>query len=191
MGFKIIKLHGCSGAGKTTVARALMATATEVMTITPEGTNKPEAYCLSLEGYSDPVFVLGSYANNCGGMDTVPSAEKAIELVHYYHKSGHILHEGLLQSTYYGAMGKDSEQFGDDYIYAFLNTPILVCLDRVTRRRDVQGSKNKFNPQLTIDKYNTIERLKNRCTLNGRRVVEFDYQADPVGQLHTLFKDAA
>ena len=152
MGYKIIKLHGCSGAGKTTVARTLMASAVEINQVTKEGAKRPEAYVCTLPEYRDPVIVLGSYESNCGGMDTVSSAAEAMEMVKYYHSGGHILHEGLLQSTYYGAMGKDSEQYGDDYIYAFLDTPILTCLERVTRRRDVQGSKNKFDPQLTIDK---------------------------------------
>ena len=188
MGNKILKLHGCSGAGKTTVARALLQGASQVTIITPEGAKRPEAYVLEYPDYNEPIVVLGSYQNNCGGMDTVADAAKAIEMVHYYHDIGHVFHEGLLQSTYYGAMGKDAEQFGSDYIYAFLNTPILTCLDRVTRRRDQMGSKNKFNPQLTIDKYNTIERLRTKLVANNQRVVVFDYQADPLAQIHTLFR---
>ena len=191
MSYKIVKLHGCSGAGKTTVARALMASAVEITQVTKEGGKKPEAYVCTLPDCLDPVIVLGSYESNCGGMDTVSSAAEAMELVKYYHSSGHILHEGLLQSTYYGAMGKDSEQYGEDYIYAFLDTPIITCLDRVTRRRDVMKSKNKFDPQLTIDKYNTIERLRLKCIDGGRRVVTFKYDADPVGQLKALFFNAS
>jgi len=191
MSYKIVKLHGCSGAGKTTVARALMQSASEITVVTKDGSKKPEAYVCIIAGYDAPVIVLGSYESNCGGMDTVSSAAQAIDMVKYYHPSGHILHEGLLQSTYYGAMGKDSEQYGDDYIYAFLDTPILTCLDRVTRRRDVMKSKNKFDPQLTIDKYNTIERLKAKCVVNGRRVVTFDHAGDPLGQLRAMFLDAS
>lgn len=191
MAYKILKLHGCSGAGKTTVARALMGSANEITQIIKDGQKRPEAYVCTLDDYDAPVVVLGSYESNCGGMDTVSSAAQAMEMVRYYHDIGHVLHEGLLQSTYYGAMGKDSEQYGDDYIYAFLDTPLLVCLDRVTRRRDVMKSKNKFDPQLTVDKFNTIERLKLKCIAGGRRVVTFDYQADPLGQLKTLFLGGA
>lgn len=191
MAYKIIKLHGCSGAGKTTVARALMASSTEIAQVTKDGQKRAEAYVCLIDGYDAPVIVLGSYESNCGGMDTVSSAAQAMEMVKYYHESGHILHEGLLQSTYYGAMGKDSEQYGDDYIYAFLDTPILTCLDRVTRRRDVMKSRNKFDPQLTVDKFNTIERLKGKCVAGGRRVVTLDYQADPLGQLKSLYLGAS
>jgi len=191
MSYKIVKLHGCSGAGKTTIARALMTSATVVHTVTKYGAKRPEAYGCVLPGYDAPVIVLGSYESNCGGMDTVSSAAEAMEMVRHYHQDGHILHEGLLQSTYYGAMGKDSEQYGDDYIYAFLDTPILTCLERVTRRRDVQASKNKFDPQLTIDKFNTIERLRLKCIAGGRRVVTFDHLADPLSQLRQLYLNAS
>ena len=193
MSNKILKLHGCSGAGKSTVVRSLMLSAPTVHEIIPEGSKNgnPEAYACEFPDYDVPIIVLGSYKNNCGGMDTVDSAAKAIELVKYYHSIGHVLHEGLLQSTYYGAMGKDAEQYGDDYIYAFLDTPILVCLERVTHRRDVQGSKNKFNSQLTIDKYNTIARLREKLIKNGQRVYDFKYLDDPVGQIHTLMRSGA
>lgn len=188
MGFKIVKLHGCSGAGKTTVARSVLTSANVVHRIVPEGAKRPEAYACEFVGADAPIIVLGSYENNCGGMDSVPKAETAMKLVKEYHELGHVLHEGLLQSTYYGAMGIDSQQYGDDYIYAFLDTPIMTCLERVTHRRDVQQSKNKFNPQLTVDKYNTIASLKEKLIKKGdHRVVTFRYNDDPLGQLKTLF----
>lgn len=191
MGNKIVKLHGCSGAGKTTVARSILIGANEINEITPEGQKNPEAYVCHYPDYDVPIVVLGSYKNNCGGMDTIDSAAKAIEMVHAYHEIGHVFHEGLLQSTYYGVMGKDSEQFGDDYVYAFLNTPVIICLDRIVRRRELAGSKNKFDPQLTIDKFNTIERLKKKCEQNGRRVFTFDWEANALGQVHTILRSAA
>jgi len=192
MTFKIIKLHGCSGAGKTTVARSLISDSSPVHVITPDGAKNPEAYVCHVDDWGGAtVAVLGSYQNNCGGMDTVSSAAKAIEMVAHYSRLSHVFHEGLLQSTYYGEMGKDSERYGDDYIYAFLDTPLLICLERVTRRRDVQGSKNKFNPQNTVDKFNAIERLKIKCTKAGRRVVTIHYDKDPIAQLKAIYLDAS
>ena len=191
MGNKIIKLHGCSGAGKSTIARHIIAGAKNVVEVVPEGGKRAEAYVCEYPEYEVPICVLGSYANNCGGMDTVSSAAEAIEMVKYYYDIGHVFHEGLLQSTYYGAMGKDSEQYGDDYVYAFLNTPLILCLDRVVQRREANGSKNKFDPQLTVDKFNTIERLKRKCEDGGRRVVTFDYQENALAQVHTILRNAS
>jgi len=190
MGNKIVKLHGCSGAGKTTVARVLMEMADNVMVIEPTGRpGKHEAYAVYVSGFDRPVFLLGSYQNACGGMDTVASAEEAMKMVRFYAKDGHVFHEGLLQSTYYGAMGKDSQQYGQDYIYAFLNTPIEVCLARVEERRKANGSTNKFNPELTINKWTTINRLRNRVKAMGHAVYDFDYQVSPVPQLRSLFNN--
>lgn len=185
---KIVKLHGCSGAGKTTVARCLFDMASEVMVVEQkDNPGRHEAYAIHIAGFEAPVIVLGSYQNNCGGMDTVDSAEKAMELVEYYSKEGHVFHEGLLQSTYYGKMGIDSQRYGERYVYAFLNTPIDVCLARIKDRREKNQSTNKFNPQLTIDKWNTINRLRERVKAMGHSVVDFDYQISPVAQLRSIF----
>lgn len=189
MGNKIVKLHGCSGAGKTTVARVLMEMADKVLVIEGPKAGRHEAYAVYVAGFDRPVFLLGSYQNACGGMDTVASAGEAIDLVKVYAKEGHVFHEGLLQSTYYGAMGKSSQQYGPDYIYAFLNTPIDVCLARIEERRKANGSTNKFDPQLTIDKWNTIQRLRKRVKDMGHAVYDFDYQVSPVPQLRSLFNN--
>jgi hypothetical protein len=192
MGNKILKLHGCSGAGKTTAVRELMLGANILHEVTPDGANKPEAYVLEYDNWDTPIVVLGSYKNNCGGMDSYPSdAPSIIRLIEDWRDEGHVIFEGLLLSTYYGAVGKYLEQFGDDAIFAFMDTPILTCLERVTRRRDVQKSKNKFNPQLTVDKYNAIERLKNKCMAGGRRVISVDHTRDAAGQLLTVIRGAA
>lgn len=166
MNGKIIKIHGCSGAGKTTAVRSLMDMAEDAEKLWTPDQKKVEAYKLKLAGIVAPVFVLGSYENNCGGMDTVGSAKEAIMLVHQYESIGHVVHEGLLQSTYYGAMGKDSQRYGDRYIYAFLDTPIEICLQRVVARREANGSKNKFNPELTREKHRTIQNLMDKL-MNG------------------------
>ena len=186
MSNKIIKIHGCSGAGKTTVARAILTQATRVTVVEPK--DKPEAYiCEFPELFIEtPIIVLGSYANNCGGMDTVDSAAKAMEMVKFYHPIGHIIHEGLLQSTYYGAMGVDSKQYGDDYIYAFLDTPLMTCLSRVVLRREQNQSKNKFNPQLTTDKFNTIERLREKLPAMGHKVAVINHQEAFLPQLFRM-----
>jgi len=189
MKHKIIKLHGCSGSGKTTIARSIFTYALNVTEVTPEGSKKPEAYLCELPGYNEPVCVLGSYKNNCGGMDSFSSVPSdIINAIDAYHEMGHVFFEGLLLSTYYGAVGVHLESFGDDSIAAFLDTPILTCLERVTHRRSVNGSKNKFNPQNTVDKYSIIERLKHKCETNKRRVYTFKHDEDPIAQINTLYQ---
>lgn len=193
MGNRVLKLHGCSGAGKTTVMRSYMQSADRMHEITLDGAKRPEAYVLEFDEWKDdPVIILGSYKNNCGGMDSFPSdAPSIIKAIEHYRELGHVMFEGLLLSTYFGAVGKYMDSLGDDAIFAFMDTPIITCLERVTHRRDVQQSKNKFNPQNTIDKYNTIEHLKNKCVQNGHRVVTIKHDQDPVVQLNVLLRNAA
>lgn len=191
---KIIKLHGCSGAGKTTVARALMAGADTVHVVTPHGTTKPEAYVCLIPDVAEEVAILGPYQNNCGGMDNYPSdAASIIRLIEAYHDYCHVVFEGLLLSTYYGTVGKHCEKYGDDFIMAFMDTPIVVCLDRINRRRHQQGSTNKFNPQNTIDKWETIRRLRDKAKQNGRRVIDIKHEDAIVaaGQIKSVLEDAS
>ena len=174
----ILKIHGCSGAGKTTAVRELMKYAGTH----PLGPNprKPEAYMLGIL----PTYVLGSYENTCGGMDTVGSAVEVMDLVDKYARLGNVVFEGLLQSTYYGKMGAHSLQYGKDYVYAFLDTPIELCLERVVARRAASGRNNKFNPELTIDKHETIAALQRKLSAQGfHRVVTLRHDLPMVPQL--------
>jgi hypothetical protein len=182
---KIIKIHGCSGAGKTTMARELLKHARTVDVVEKDN-GKHEAYACHFPEYDVPVILLGSYQNNCGGMDTISSALDAIKLVHAYADIGHVVHEGLLQSTYYGKMGEDSKQFGDNYIYAFLDTPLMTCLDRIVARRQANQSTNKFNPDLTRDKYLTIERLRDKLPAMGHKVFVVKHQEPLMPQFHNM-----
>lgn len=179
----IVKIHGCSGAGKTTAVRELMKTALGMHTIR---VNKIEAYSLLFPG-KKMTHVLGSYENTCGGMDTVGSAAEVIELVDRYSSLGNVVFEGLLQSTYYGKMGERSQKYGDKYIYAFLDTPIELCLERVVARRAVSGRNNKFNPQLTRDKHATIESLHDKLIHWNHRVVTLKHDQPLSPQLMELF----
>lgn len=185
---KIIKIHGCSGAGKTTAVREFMKEADVIDTV-KDDKDKVEAYQLFHPMVMKPIFALGSYENTCGGMDTVGSAAEVMALLDKYRPLGHIIFEGLLQSTYYGKMGTHSRQFSSDYIYAFLDTPIELCLERIVARRAASGRDNKFNPQLTRDKHATIEALRrklNREDFHRTEVLRHDQPMVP--QLLELLK---
>jgi hypothetical protein len=186
----IIKLHGCSGAGKTTAARELMASYGIVYPMDDfehAGRRYKYAHARRLDGKPD-LYLIGDYSRpGCGGTDTIPTYIVTMEMVNYFVKYGHVLYEGLLLSTYYGAPGKLTERYGDNHLFAFLDTPADLCVERVRSRREAAGSKNKFDPQLTLDKHSTIERLKTRVRAMGRRVVELDHAKQPALQLKGLY----
>ena len=56
----IVKIHGCSGSGKTTMVKTLMGQASEVTVVEDQKRRKPEAYVMTLPGYAHPVSLLGS-----------------------------------------------------------------------------------------------------------------------------------
>ncbi len=184
---RILKIHGCSGAGKTTAVRGVLDYYNMHPLVYPTA-DKTEAYV----DPSNTIYVLGNYANACGGMDTVGTAEEVMKLLEKYEKLGHVIFEGLLQSTYYGAMGVHSQQYKDRYIYAFLDTPVELCLERVVARRAASGRNNKFNPQLTRDKHATIEALKSKLIRGGvgfyHEVVTLKHDGDLVQQITELLK---
>lgn len=188
----ILKLHGCSGAGKTTAVRTLIDNAATIDYIHEiNNRRKIIGYRLDLLDLKLPVFLLGGYENNCGGVDTVGTAQEVMDMIDKYQGDGHVVHEGLLQSTYYGAMGEHSKRYAQRYIYAFLDTPLNVCLDRVVARRATNESKNKFNPELTRNKWNTIKRLQNRLTKEGEhKVATINYEKDQYLQLISLLEPA-
>jgi len=157
----LIKLHGTSGSGKTTAARELMSFGAPRYPL-PIFKNRPEGYRVQLPDLKKPLFILGPYETTCGGLDALGEADDHIALLLKYGPQGHVFYEGLLQSGFYGRIGTASEQFGDDHVFAFLDTPLEVCLERVIKRREARGTKTAFNPDNTIDKYRAIIRLKYR-----------------------------
>lgn len=185
---KIVKIHGASGSGKTTAVRVLMEAASS-MGIIHSTTGKVEAYNLVLPGLDHHVFVIGSYENNCGGVDTIPDYRDVLALLDRYHLlGGHVVFEGLLQSTYYGAMGDHSRKYGPEYVYAFLDTPKEVCVERVNSRRAANGTKTKFNPDNTRKKWDTIERLHARVEEMGHNVVTINHKAPILPQMMEILQ---
>ena len=166
----IIKLHGTSGSGKTTVARELFNEGiTEI--ISHKANRKPEAYKVAIPYLQNPLYILGPYTATCGGLDSLSDVDDHIRLLEQYGGIGHVFYEGLLGSEYYGRIGKVSEQFGDKHIFAFLDTPIDLCLERICARRLARGNTKPLNPSNTVGRVAKIARLKYKLEFELRRPV--------------------
>ena len=170
MGQRIqVKLHGTSGAGKTTLARNVIENAWENEVI-PGIKGKPEAYKCTYIGLEYPIYVLGRYDATCGGFDTV-DADHQLVLLQKYAELGHVLYESLFTSGFYGRIGKLSENYGKDHIFAFLDTPLETCIERVKLRRAAAGNPKPFNDANTRDKDHAIKRLKFKLQHEFKRTV--------------------
>lgn len=183
----IVKLHGTSGSGKTTVARGLMETG-RTETILNSANRKPEAYKTIVPFLKEPLYVLGPYTATCGGLDSLSDVEDHIRLLNTYGQLGHVFYEGLLGSEYYGRIGAVSEAFGRRHVFAFLDTPIELCLERIKTRREARGNTKPLNPTNTVGRVAKIERLKHRLLDMGREVEVIDHRY-PVDHILTIYKN--
>lgn len=174
----IVNIRGNSGSGKTTLARAFWALAI----------GGPEVY----SDEPDQLFhyagqswaLLGKYATACGGCDSIPTQAEIVRRVEYYTRNKmNVFLEGLLMSGMYGTVGKYSEQFGDRWIFAFLDTPLEQCLKHIRMRRKAAGNDKPLNETNTRARHVTIARTQERIAAMGRRVVTLKWDKDPLKQL--------
>lgn len=162
----VVKLGGCNGSGKTTIARAVL----ELSNAKPEhdakiGTKNPNWYLGEYDGHR--VAVLGSYETVCGGMDTISDKDDRFNFVKKMAKGFDIVFfEGLITGKTYGALGELSEKHFDKdilWLYAFMDTPFNVCVKRVLKRRKERGALGAFDPERTMrPTFTSCERLRGK-----------------------------
>jgi len=186
----IIKIHGTSGSGKTTAVRELMSRAVVVPTpIYDINGRRPEAYECCLPGVKTPVYVLGPYTAVCGGMDSISDVEEHIRLLHHYADLGHVVYEGLLSSEYYGRLGVASERYGADHVFAFLDTPIEVCIERVKARRIAKGNLKPLDEANTRGRVKKIDALRRKLENTFQRKVVILDHTRPGEQLWNMLAE--
>ena len=186
----IISIRGTHGSGKSSVMKALLASYDGAPLFGRLGAKKPEAYELKIEGVGAPVYILGPYANACGGCDAVQPYDIILDLLTHYAARGHVLFEGALVSSSYGRIGRLMEQWGRQSVFAFLPTPVEECLRRITVRRLARGDERPLNPKNTEGKHRSIESSRKQVTKAGvLRMVDLDWER-PVEGILTLLREA-
>lgn len=178
----IINLRGTSGSGKTWAVRRLMdlaaaqGTAAQPLNAEISKPNKITGYRVGLPS-GHPVYILGSYANTCGGCDTIKTQDEVCDRVRHYATQGHVVFEGLLIShlfSRYQALDRELQPI--PFVWAFPNTPLDVCLQRVQARRDARGrATTPLNPQNTTRDWYATFRVFAKCTAAGLDVRWVDY----------------
>jgi len=175
----ILSLRGTSGSGKTTVARKFL---TDYPCKALPDPNKPKKHWgyevdLSSEGIFQPLYVIGSYQNTCGGTDGINTQEEIADRALAAHPRGHVLLEGLLLSKVGpGAITTQMLKPTGAYVAAILDTPLATCLQRVQDRRDARGETKPFNPKNTISAFeSTLAACTNLYNAGGVKVVTIDH----------------
>jgi hypothetical protein len=111
-------------------------------------------------------------------MDGVDNVNEQIRLIHDYAQHGHVIYEGLLLSTYFGKIGLEMQRYGRDHIWAFLDTPIEVCIERIKARRLAAGNLKPLNENNTRERIRPILSLKAKLIRMKSNVVELKYDQD-------------
>lgn len=200
----VIKLGGTNGSGKTSVARALLDKVGNPLPIGWEGTT-------SYRGVIDHKYwmILGKYETACGGMDTISKKEKRLALVleatHSLrgYSSDVVFFEGLITGKTYGAFGVMSEEQkakGIHWIYAFMDTPFEVCVERVIQRRQTAwAAKGKVREQLKdldatrtmLPTYKSVQAVAKRAAAQGHAVLWLPHAQPPQAIAEHILKYVA
>lgn len=194
--FTVIKLGGCNGSGKTTLARAVIEIS-DAKPLTWKGIKRsPNCYRGVYSGYV--VLVLGSYETTCGGMDTISDKLDRLKMLEWAKKNADIVfYEGLITGKTYGAMGAMSESDivskKGAWLYAFMDTPFEVCVQRVLGRRAAKGNLAPFDPERTMrPTYRGIESLRGRVVADRLHpVAVVDHEQAPKRAAAKLLRKAA
>ncbi len=166
----ILRVAGTFGSGKTTAVR-------EFLNGYPCETlmrgNKIAGYRLDMSeaGITVPLFVIGKYDNTCGGTDAISTQAEIADRIMKAHPLGHVLYEGALVSAS-GLAGQVTQAIhgtGCD-VYAFLDTPQDLCIERVKGRRLAAGNEKEFDPKNLIDKFESVT----NCYRNLRKEGSYD-----------------
>jgi hypothetical protein len=102
-----------------------------------------------------------------------------------------VLFEGALVSSSYGSVGVLLNSYagaGHKAVFAFLDTPLQTCLDRIKARRAAKGNLEPLNPKNTAAKFDNVARTKVQMAKLGSSVgiVDIDHTR-PTQQIMKLF----
>lgn len=155
----IVNLRGTSGSGKSTVVHTLLSRyAPEVDVVQHFGAkgNRPLVYRVPIS-QTRRLFVIGPYASQCGGCDAITDYKNVLPpLLREYASRGDVLFEGLLISGGYGSVGRclgELEGARNRVVFALLDTPLELCLERIAGRRAARGVHEPLNPKNTEQKF--------------------------------------
>lgn len=184
----IVSIRGTHGSGKSTIVRKILDKYPH-NPVNPDKKGRPEGYEVSLPNGA-LLFVAGPYHTACGGCDAVQPYSDILQRVSHALQRGcdHVLLEGALVSSSYGTVGEFMNGYAPDAVFAFLDTPLETCLERIQQRRAAKGNFEPLNPTNTEVKFHNVARTKAQMAKLGSavRIVDIDHTR-PTQQVLKLF----
>jgi len=172
---KYINVRGCNGSGKTTLLRCLARDPGCFVVEAPVPDHKPIPITYAPGGLA----IIGDYTPAAAGQTTAgldrvktqAAAKAVIEFAGSDPAVRAVLFEGVVVSTIYGPWREWSRANGG-MLWAFLDTPLEVCLKRIQERN---GGKPIKEEQVAA-KHRTIQRVKEKAKADGERVADIHWQ---------------
>lgn len=176
----ILDVRGTHGSGKSYIAHQLLSYGYEEIVGYNEYKKKE-----SILGYSVPsldLAIVGKYETQCGGCDGVGSSDEVCRRVRVFAKNyRHVVFEGILVAhTFqrYHTLAMELVKDGYPYVFAFLDTPLQTCIERVKARRVAKGNNKELNPNnITRDHHNIFTVVRRKCMAAGHTVIVLPHQA--------------
>lgn len=172
---KYINVRGCNGSGKTTLLRSLARDplCRVINVIVPDHKPIPVTYT------PDGIAIIGDYTPAAAGATTAgldriktqAAAKAVVELVGRDPDVKAVLFEGVVVSTIYGPWREWSRANGG-MIWAFLDTPLEVCLKRIQERN---GGKPIKEEQVAA-KHRIIARVREKALADGETVRDIHWE---------------
>jgi thymidylate kinase len=124
-------------------------------------------------------------------MDAIPGKDLRLALIAQYcgkaDKKTVVVYDGVLTGVTYGAAGKLSELSAVPWIYAFMDTPYSVCVQRVEARRQAKGNLTPFDGTKSLHpKIRACESVARRAEAAGHTVVMVDHKKSADEQARAL-----
>jgi predicted ABC-type ATPase len=168
----IIAIKGTNGSGKSSAVRALLEHLGKQAILRVN--SKEAGYrCRYQDGL---LFVLGKYKTACGGLDSSFSyggaADDLLFCINKLAPQGHVVCEGVIAITSYGhdRMTRFADKLkrrGHRMIFARIDTPAELCVERVKQRRLAAGNTKPFDPAKLLDKYQSILKSQEQLLAAG------------------------
>ena len=186
----VINVRGTSGSGKSTIVRGIMGKG--IVSFIGEG-RKPDGYIVQIPERERHIYVVGPYVTACGGCDQISTQDEICDRIRAYSTLGDVLVEGLLMShsfARYAALDRELWYRDSTHcIWAFLDTPLELCLDRVRARREERAlltgkDRGELNTKNTTDKWNdnqeVYHKFLNAKSSDWKLLPKFGYKGAPM-----------
>lgn len=185
---RFINVRGTNGSGKTTLLRNLARDYGVVQVKHVTAQRQPKGVPITV--LNRGCALVGDYSANAKGttagldrIKTQAGAKEAIVNAAWLDNVSIVLFEGILVSTIYTPW-RDWSRSKGGMIWAYIDTPIDVCIKRVQERN---GGKT-VKTELIHKKDRMITRTRERADADGERTETLDYR-EPLNDLRSLISE--